>query len=96
VIADGTPTQIKSLVPGRRIRAESSVSIAEAQRFAGVQRATRDGTWIELLVGAAEPALRALLAADPSLTNLTVVEPSLEEAFMALTTQPTIESEAAA
>ena len=96
VIADGTPTEIKSLVPGRRIRAESSVSIGEAERFAGVQRVTRDGTWIELLVGAAEPALRALLGADPSLTNITVVEPSLEEAFMALTTHPTIESEAAA
>ena len=96
VIADGTPTEIKSLVPGRRIRAESSVSIAEAERFAGVQRVTRDGTWIELLVRDAEPALRALLGADPSLTNITVVEPSLEEAFMALTTHPTIESEAAA
>jgi ABC-2 type transport system ATP-binding protein len=96
VIAEGTPTEIKSLVPGRRIRAESSVSVAEAERFSGVRRVTRDGTWIELLVGAAEPALRALLVADPTLTNLTVVEPSLEEAFMALTTQPTTESEAAA
>ncbi len=96
VIAEGTPTEIKSLVPGRRIRAESSVSVAEAERWSGVQRVTRDGTWIELLVGAAEPALRALLAADPSLTSITVVEPSLEEAFVALTTSPTTESEAAA
>ena len=75
------------------------MSIAVAERFPDVQRATRDGTWIELLVGAAEPALRALLAADPTLTNLTVVEPSLEEAFLALTTPatpPTIESENAA
>lgn len=96
VIAEGTPTEIKSLVPGRRIRAESSVPVATAERFPGVQRVTRDQTSIELLVGAAEPALRALLAADPSLTNLTVVEPSLEEAFVALTTQSTIESEAAA
>jgi ABC-2 type transport system ATP-binding protein len=96
VIADGTPTEIKSLVPGRRIRAESSVSVAEAARFPGVQRVTRDGTWIELLVGAAEPPLRALLAADPTVANITVVEPSLEEAFMALTTQPVTESEAAA
>ncbi|HSK93328.1 MAG TPA: ABC transporter ATP-binding protein, partial [Candidatus Angelobacter sp.] len=96
VIADGTPTEIKSLVPGRRIRAESSVPVGEAERFPGVQRASRDGTWIELLVSAAEPALRAFLAADPTLSNLTVVEPSLEEAFLALTTPPTVESEAAA
>jgi ABC-2 type transport system ATP-binding protein len=96
VVAEGSPTEIKSLVPGRQIRAESSVPVPEAERFPGVQRVMRDGTSIELLVGAAEPALRALLAADPSLTNLTVVEPSLEEAFLALTTRPTIESEAAA
>jgi len=94
IIAEGTPTAIKSLVPGRRIRAESSVAVTDAERFPGVQRATRDGTWIELLVGAAEPALRALLVADPTLVNLTVVEPSLEEAFVALTTDRT-ESEAA-
>ena len=96
VIADGTPTEIKSLVPGRRIRAESSVSAAVAERFPGVKRVTRDGTWIELLVAAAEPALRALLVADATLTNLTVVEPTLEEAFLALTNRPTHESEAAA
>ena len=96
IIADGSPTEIKSLVPGRRIRAESSVPVAEARRFPGVQRVVRDGTWIELLVGSAEPVLRALLAADPAVASITVVEPSLEEAFVALTTQPTIESEAAA
>ena len=96
MVAQGTPTEIKSLVPGRRIRAESSVPIATAERLPGVQHVARDGTWIELLVESAEPALRALLAADPSLSNLTVVEPSLEEAFVALTTQPTPESEAAA
>jgi ABC-2 type transport system ATP-binding protein len=95
IIAEGTPSQVKSLVPGRRIRAESSVSVATAERFPGVQRVTRGGTWIELLVGTAEPAVRALLAADPSVSNLTIVEPSLEEAFLALTTD-TPESEAAA
>jgi ABC-2 type transport system ATP-binding protein len=96
VIAEGTPTEIKALVPGRRIRAQSSVSVAAAERLPGVQRATRDGTWLELLVGTAEPALRALLVADPSLNNLTVVESSLEEAFVTLTTSLTTESEAAA
>ena len=95
VIAEGTPSQVKSLVPGRRIRAETSVSVATAERFPGVQRVTRDRNWIELLVGTAEPAVRALLAADPSVSNLTIVEPSLEEAFLALTTD-TPESEAAA
>ena len=86
VIAEGSPTEIKALVPGRRIRAHSSVSVGDAERFPGVQRASRDGAWLELLTGAAEPALRELMARDPAITNLTVAEPSLEEAFLALTT----------
>ncbi len=86
IIAEGSPFEIKAQVPGRRIRAQSSVSVADAEGFAGVQRASRDGTWLEILTATAEPALRELLARDPSITNLTVVEPSLEEAFLALTT----------
>ena len=86
VIAEGSPSEIKALVPGRRIRAQSSVGAAEAQAFPGVQRASRDGAWLELLTTRAEPTLRELLARDPSIANLTVVEPSLEDAFLALTT----------
>ena len=48
-------------------------------------RASREGPWLELLVGSAEPALRALLDLDPSAAEVTVTEPSLEEAFLALT-----------
>ena len=51
-----------------------------------MQRASRDGAWLELLTASAEPALRELLARDPAIANLTVVEPSLEDAFLALTT----------
>ncbi len=93
LIAEGSPAQIKALVPGRRIRVQSSVSAAEAAAFPGVQRATRDGSWLELLTGSAEPVLRELMARDPAMANLTVVEPSLEEAFLALTSR---EKEAAA
>jgi len=85
VIAQGTPTEIKARVPGRRIRAQASVSVAQAQLWPGVARASRVGPWLELLVGSAEPALRALLDQDPSATEVTVTEPSLEEAFLALT-----------
>ena len=85
VIAQGTPTEIKARVPGRRIRARASVSVAQAQLWPGVARASREGPWLELLVGAAEPALRALLDQDPSAAEVTVTEPSLEEAFLTLT-----------
>ncbi|MCL3861114.1 ABC transporter ATP-binding protein [Actinotalea sp. K2] len=86
VIAQGTPAEIKAQVPGRRVRAQTSVSVAVANRWPGVARASREGPWLELLTGSAEPALRALLDLDPHATGVTVAEPSLEEAFLALTT----------
>ena len=85
-IAQGTPAEIKALVPGRRVRAHTSVSLAVARQWPGVVRASREGAWLELLAGSAEPVLRALLDLDPSATAVTVTEPSLEEAFLALTT----------
>ncbi len=85
VIAEGSPSQVKSLVPGRRVRAESAVSAAEASRWPAVHRAVRDGSTLELLVSEAEPVVRELLARDRSVTGLTVTERSLEDAFLTLT-----------
>lgn len=85
LIAQGTPTEIKAQVPGRRVRARTSVSLSVAQQWPGVVRASREGPWLVLLVASAEPALRALLDLDSAATDVTVTEPSLEEAFLALT-----------
>ena len=85
VIAEGSPSQVKSLVPGRRISAESTVAAAEASRWAGAHHAVRDGSRLELLVGEAEPVVRELLARDRSVSGLTVTEPILEDAFLTLT-----------
>jgi ABC-2 type transport system ATP-binding protein len=85
-IAQGRPSEIKARVPGRRVRARSSVSPAVASQWPGVAHATHEGGWLEVLAGSAEPVLRALLDLDPSATDVTVTEPSLEEAFLALTT----------
>lgn len=88
VIAEGTPTQIKSLVPGRRIRAHTAVTAERAREWPGVTTASQDGSWLDLLVVDAEPVLRELLAADAALAALTVTQPSLEEAFLTLTDSP--------
>lgn len=85
VIAQGTPTDIKALVPGRRVRAQSSISVSVAQQWPGVAGASREGPWLVLLVSRAEPVLRTLLDLDRAVTDVTVTEPSLEEAFLALT-----------
>ncbi|WP_122263195.1 ABC transporter ATP-binding protein [Ornithinimicrobium cerasi] len=84
-IAEGTPAEIKARVPGRRVRAQTTVSVTEADRWPGVTRASREGPWLDLLVVSAEPALRALLHLDPRAADVTVTEPSLEEAFLTLT-----------
>ncbi len=86
IIADGTPDQVKSLVPGRRISAESSVTAEQAAHWPAVHHAVHDGTRLELLVSEAEPVVRRLLAQDPFLAGLTVTEPTLEDAFLTLTT----------
>jgi ABC-2 type transport system ATP-binding protein len=85
IIADGTPSEIKSLVDGRRIRARSLVPVAEALQWPEVRSASREGPWLTLLVGTPEPVLGALLSADPQVSGLTVKETSLEEAFLTLT-----------
>ncbi len=85
VIAEGTPAQIKSLVPGRRVSAESSIGADQASGWAGVHYAQRDGTRLELLVSEPEPVLRELLHRDRSVTGVTVTEPTLEDAFLTLT-----------
>jgi ABC-2 type transport system ATP-binding protein len=85
VIAEGTPSQIKSLVPGRRISAESSLAVSEAGGWPGVHHVERDGTRLDLLVSEPEPVLRRLLARDRSVTGVTVTEPTLEDAFLTLT-----------
>ncbi|MBL8928506.1 MAG: ABC transporter ATP-binding protein [Kineosporiaceae bacterium] len=85
VIAEGSPAEVKSLVPGRRISAETSVTAAEASGWSAVHHAEHDGARLELLVTEAESVVRQLLARDRSLTGLTVTEPTLEDAFLTLT-----------
>jgi ABC-2 type transport system ATP-binding protein len=85
VIAGGTPSQIKSLVPGRRITAESSIGAEQASAWAGVHHAQQDGTRLELLVSEPETVLRELLHRDRSVAGVTVTEPTLEDAFLTLT-----------
>jgi ABC-2 type transport system ATP-binding protein len=85
VIADGSPSQVKSVVPGRRISATSTLAAAEVSRWVEVHHAVRNGSRLELLVSEAEPVVRELLARDRSVTGLTVTEPTLEDAFFTLT-----------
>ncbi len=85
VIAEGTPSQIKSRVTGRKIRCVTAIPLADLQRIPGVLNADQLGAGTTLTVADAENVLRHLLGADPTLHSLEVTSPNLEDAFLALT-----------
>ncbi|MGI8508120.1 MAG: ATP-binding cassette domain-containing protein [Gemmatimonadaceae bacterium] len=85
VIADGTPSQIKSRVAGRRIRCTTTLTATELRGIAGVSDVRMEHKRAELLVSSAEDVSRVLLARDAQLSDLEVASVGLEEAFLSLT-----------
>jgi ABC-2 type transport system ATP-binding protein len=85
VVAQGTPTEIKSRVTGRKIKCVTSLTNAFLLSLPGVRSVDATGAGITLTVDAAEDVLRNMLAADASLHSLEVSSPALEDAFLALT-----------
>jgi ABC-2 type transport system ATP-binding protein len=88
IIADATPTQIKSRVAGKRVRFTSDRVLTETD-FARLpfNHLEIDGERVKLLSNKPEEVLRALFSDGIGLTDLEVVGADLEEAFIALTTQ---------
>lgn len=98
MVADGTPTEIKSRVSGRRIRCETRLTAAEIRLLPGVtsvdetqspddarRRRENMPQRVEILVSVAEPVVRELLRRDENLAELEVTSVGLEDAFIALT-----------
>jgi ABC-2 type transport system ATP-binding protein len=85
VIADGTPTEIKQRVSGRKVRCTTVLSEDELRAIPGVTEVLFDRGNAELVVTTAESVVRELLFTDASLSNLEVSGIQLEEAFLALT-----------
>ena len=88
-IAEGTPSEVKARVEGRRIRCLSRLTPQEAAGLPGVVRARHDGPLLEVFTPEAESVLAELLARDPGLSRLEVRGADLEEAFIALTSAGT-------
>jgi len=85
IIAEGTPSEIKSRAMGKQIRCTSRLTIEEVRQIPGVLSAKADRNAFELQVNAAEPVVRELLQRDTWLADLEVINAGLEEAFLALT-----------
>ncbi len=85
VVAEGTPSEIKSRAGGRKIRCVTSLSDSFLQGLQGVRRVEHTGAGVTLTVESAEDVLRRLLTEDGGLHSLEVSSPALEDAFLELT-----------
>lgn len=97
IIADGTPHEVKQLVPGRTVEVTTDAPDTELLALPGVrglehvipgERAHLPGTTrpVRLQVVSPEDTLRALFHSGRTVTDLTVTEASLEDVFVHLTT----------
>ena len=88
IIAEGTPSEIKARTAGRQIRCFTDLSIAQVRAISGVIDVKAEGDSLLIQTAVAEPVLRELLARDANVSGLEVTSAGLEEAFLALTTNP--------
>ena len=90
IVADGSATQIKSVVDVRTIRATlPGASAIELLGLPGVRAADLFGDSIQLTCADSDLALRALLAANPQVRDIEVHVGGLDEAFRQLTATST-------
>jgi ABC-2 type transport system ATP-binding protein len=89
VVADGSTTEIKSMVGTRTIRATlPDVPVAELAELPGVATADRHGESIHLVCMDSDAAIRALLDRHAEARDIEVVGAALEDAFIQLTAEP--------
>jgi ABC-2 type transport system ATP-binding protein len=86
IVADGSATQIKSVVDVRTLRATLPlISLEALLALPGVRQADRHGESIVLTCGDSDTALRALLDQYPQACDIEVHSGGLDEAFRQLT-----------
>jgi ABC-2 type transport system ATP-binding protein len=85
IIAEGTPAEIKAQTSGKLIRCVTTLSLDALLDIPGVTSAKQDRDAVEIRAAHAESVVRALLASDPQLSGLEITSAGLEEAFLSLT-----------
>jgi ABC-2 type transport system ATP-binding protein len=89
VVADGTAAEVKGMVGLRRLRARVPEADEERLRaLPGVRTVTVTGDAVALGCTDSDAALRALLASEPAARDIEVGGAALEDAFLALTSDP--------
>jgi ABC-2 type transport system ATP-binding protein len=85
ILAEGTPTEIKHRVTGRRIRCITSLDLDFVREMAHVLSVERDREAIVITATETERVVQQLMREDPMLRGLEISAPGLEDAFLALT-----------
>lgn len=85
VIREGTPSEIKHGVSGRRIRCVTRLDPAQVRALPSVTSLQSDRDAVVIYAERPEEVVRRLLLADDSLHGLEVSAAPLEDAFLALT-----------
>ncbi len=85
IVAEGTPSQIKAEVSGRKISCITQLDASFLMKLPGVSSVEVDRGSTVVLTSHAEQVIREMLALDPALHNLEISSAGLEDAFLALT-----------
>lgn len=85
VLAEDTPAGLKARAAGKRVRARSSLSVAQVAAWPEAARVIAVDDRLDVASADVEGLLRRWLAADPALAELEVRPLNLEEAFLSLT-----------
>jgi len=94
IVATGSPEEIKRTVAQKRIRCVTRIAISKIRALPGVSTASRLGEQVEIVAAQPEPVVHKLLQMDSELRNLEVSGARLEEAFIALTENDSMEAAA--
>jgi ABC-2 type transport system ATP-binding protein len=90
-ICEGTPSEIRRRVSGRRIRCITQLDHAFLSTLPTVSDVKRDREAMVVTAEAAEVVVREMLLRDRTLSGLEILSPALEDAFLALTSQAQLE-----
>jgi ABC-2 type transport system ATP-binding protein len=87
IIAEGTPSEIKHRVTGRRIRCITRLEASFLRTLPSVVGVEQDREATIITAAAAERVVFAMMRHDETLHGLEISAPGLEDAFLALTGQ---------
>ncbi|HYB26491.1 MAG TPA: ABC transporter ATP-binding protein [Solirubrobacteraceae bacterium] len=94
IVADGPVTEIRARAGSRAIRATlPDVDVGALERLDGVLGAERHGDAVMLTCEDADRAVRSLLGTFPQVRDIEVRRGSLEEAFLELTSDDSVDNE---